>query len=184
MSNQNLEEKVALPYADALISYAQSLNVLKKCSQELSLVSRILSESEELKAFLLNPLTARLVKKEVLKDIFSNEVEEFIMNFLFILVDRRRIAFLNTIINKYFDLVYSLESVSIAELYSAVDLSETQQESLIDKIKALTASKEIKLICKKDSSLIGGFIIKIGSKVIDSSIAGKLNKMSLYLSRN
>lgn len=184
MSNQNFEEKVALPYAEALISYAQSLESLEKCNNDLSLISTALSESQDLQTFLLNPLTHKSTKKEVLKNIFSNQVNDFIIKFLFLLIDRRRISFLNTIIDKYFSLTYSLESVSIAQLYSASDLSEKQQENLVHKIKSLTNSSEIKLISKKDPNLIGGFIIKIGSKVIDASLAGKLNKISLYLSGN
>lgn len=184
MSNQNFEEKIALPYAEALISYAQSLDSLKECNDSLSSISTTLSQSEDLQTFLLNPLTNRSMKKEVLKNIFVNQIDNFIMNFLFLLVDRRRISFLETIISKYFDLIYSLESVLIAEIYSAIELTENQQENLINKIKSLTNSNEIKLILKKDPNLIGGFIIKAGSKVIDASISGKLNKMSLYLSGN
>lgn len=184
MSNQNFEEKVALPYAEALISYAQGANLLKKCSDDLSLISKSLSESLDLQIVLLNPLTNRSTKKQIIKDVFNNQVDSFIINFLFLLVDRRRISLLTTIISKYFDITYSLESILIAELFSAIDLSEDQQEDLINKIKFMTNSNEIKLITQKDPSLIGGFVIKIGSKVIDASLAGKINKMSLYLNRN
>nr|YP_009396596.1 ATP synthase CF1 subunit delta [Vertebrata australis]ARW65782.1 ATP synthase CF1 subunit delta [Vertebrata australis] len=184
MSNQNFEEKIALPYAEALIAHAQSLNILDQYKSELSSMLLILSESKDLQAFLLNPLNSNLSKKEVLKKLFENQFDSFIMNFLLVLVDRRRIFFLSTIIEKYLKITYLLESITIVELYSAVDLNEEQQIALIDKIKLMTCSNEIKLVAKNDSNLIGGFIIKIGSKIIDASLRGKLNKISLYLNAN
>ena len=127
---------------------------------------------------------SRSVKKEVLKQLFKDQVQEFTLNFLFVLVDRRRISFLNIIIQKYLELTYVLESTTIAELYSVVDLNELQQENLIKKIQLMTNSTKVKLVISKDPDLIGGFIIKIGSKIIDASLSGKLKTMSLYLDTN
>ena len=55
---------------------------------------------------------------------------------------------------------------------------------LVQKLKQMTNSKEVKLIITIDSTLIGGLIIQIGSKVIDTSLAGKLKRISFYLSEN
>nr|YP_009122218.1 ATP synthase subunit delta [Vertebrata lanosa]AJH65976.1 ATP synthase subunit delta [Vertebrata lanosa] len=184
MSNQNFEEKVATPYAEALIAHAQSLNILDQYESELSSILLALSESKDLQAFLLNPLAVNLSKKGVLKKLFEHQVDNFIMSFLLVLVDRRRISFLKTIIEKYLKITYLLESITIVELYSAFDLNKVQQTNLTDKIKLMTSSSQIKLVSKRDSSLIGGFIIKIGSKIIDASLIGKLNKISLYLNAN
>ena len=77
-----------------------------------------------------------------------------------------------------------LESVTVAELYSVIDLSESQQHDLTKKLKLITDSKTVKLVINKDPNLIGGFVIKIGSKIIDASLSGKLKQMSLYLNAN
>nr|YP_009396395.1 ATP synthase CF1 subunit delta [Polysiphonia scopulorum]ARW65581.1 ATP synthase CF1 subunit delta [Polysiphonia scopulorum] len=184
MINQSFKEKIATPYAEALIDYAKNKDFLSQATNELSSISTVLSESSELQLLLLNPLVASSVKKEVIQKLFKNQVQDFILNFLLVLVDRRRISFLSTIIEKYLDLVNLLESVTIAEVYSAVDLSELQQKNLIDKIKLITNSKTVKLVVNKDPNLIGGFVIKVGSKVIDASLSGKLKQMSLYLNTN
>nr|YP_009394951.1 ATP synthase CF1 subunit delta [Polysiphonia stricta]ARW63513.1 ATP synthase CF1 subunit delta [Polysiphonia stricta] len=184
MSNQNFKEKIATPYAEALINYAQSVNLLSQVTDELSSILTVLSESKDLEILLLNPIMSRSVKKEVLKQLFKDQVQEFTLNFLFVLVDRRRISFLNIIIQKYLELTYVLESTTIAELYSVVDLNELQQENLIKKIQLMTNSTKVKLVISKDPDLIGGFIIKIGSKIIDASLSGKLKTMSLYLDTN
>nr|YP_009399297.1 ATP synthase CF1 subunit delta [Kapraunia schneideri]ARW68903.1 ATP synthase CF1 subunit delta [Kapraunia schneideri] len=184
MSNQSLQEKIAVPYAEALIANAQSLNLLSQYKDELSYILSILSKSKDLELFLLNPLNSSLTKKEVLKELFKNQIQDFIMNFLLVLVDRRRISFLKLIIEKYLKITYSLESITIVEVSSASDLDEKQQFDLTNKIKSLTGTNQIKLIINQDTNLIGGFVIKIGSKVIDASLLGKLKKMSSYLNAN
>lgn len=184
MSNQSFKEKVATPYAEALIEYAKSKNSLSQATNELSSILTVLSNSNELQILLLNPLVISSIKKDVLKKVFDNQVQDFILNFLFVLVDKRRISYLSTIIEKYLHLVNLLESVTIAELYSVIDLNESQQEDLIDKLKLITNSKTVKLVTNKDPNLIGGFVIKIGSKIIDASLSGKLKQMSLYLKTN
>nr|ARW60596.1 ATP synthase CF1 subunit delta [Polysiphonia sp.] len=184
MSNQSLKEKVAVPYAEALVDHAKSVDLLDQATRDLSSISTVLSESKDLQLFLLNPLVSNLVKKEILQQLFKNQVNDFIMNFLFILVDRRRISILSSIIEKYLEIIFFLESTVVAELYSAIDLSEIQQESLVQKIKLITNSNKVKLVMIRDSDLIGGFIIKIGSKIIDVSLAGKLKKILLYLNAN
>nr|QVQ56736.1 ATP synthase CF1 subunit delta [Erythrocystis saccata] len=184
MSNQNFKERVATPYAEALVANAKSLDLLNTYSEELSSILSILSQSKEFQSFLLNPLNSNFTKQQVLRKLFENQIQSFIMNFLLVLVKKRRISYLQTIIEKYLEITYSLESIVIAELYSAVDLDENQKTNLINKIKSLTGSNQIRLLTNKDSSLIAGFILKIGSKVIDASLAGKLKKISSYLNSN
>nr|YP_010619848.1 ATP synthase CF1 subunit delta [Symphyocladia marchantioides]WAX03861.1 ATP synthase CF1 subunit delta [Symphyocladia marchantioides] len=184
MSNQSFKDKIATPYAEALIDHAQSLNLLTEVTKDLSSISTVLSESRDLQILLQNPLVNGVIKKEILKQLFENQVNTFVMNFLLVLVDRRRVALLHNIIQKYFDLICILESTTIAELYSAIDITEVQQEGLVQKIKSMTSSNQVKLVIRKDAELIGGFVIKIGSKIIDASLAGKLKRISLYLNTN
>nr|ARW68291.1 ATP synthase CF1 subunit delta [Chondria sp. (in: red algae)] len=181
MSNQNLNNKIAVPYAEALLDIAQKQGLVSETTANLSSISVVLSESKDLNDLLLNPLVNSLLKKETIHSLFKSQVSDFIVNFLLVLVDRRRISYLSAIINKYLELAYQLESITIAEVYSAVDLNDFQQESLVEQIKIITKTNKVKLIVNKNPNLIGGFIIKIGSKIIDASLLGKLNRISFYL---
>lgn len=184
MSNQSIISKITVPYAEALLEISQNANLLQKTSKDLSSINLILSESKDLRLILLNPLINVSIKKDILKQLFSKEVNQFILNFLLVLVNKRRISFLSAIIEKYLQLVDKLESITVVELSSAVELNEDQQKKLVENIKLITKSTNVKLVVNIDSSLIGGFIIKIGSKVIDTSLAGKLKRMSFYLNTN
>ena len=184
MSNHGMMAKVALPYAEALLEFAQENNSVDKTNQDLSLITELLSKSVELQSFLENPLITSAAKKQVLNKLLFNQVNSFILKFLLVLVDRRRFALLNLIIEKYLKLAYQLDSITIAQISTAVAFTEIQQMDLVQKLKQMTNSKEVKLIITIDSTLIGGLIIQIGSKVIDTSLAGKLKRISFYLSEN
>ncbi len=184
MSNQSFKEKIAIPYAQALIEHAQNVNLLSETTKNLSSIITIISESKDLQSILLNPLINSSVKKETLKQVFNEQVVDVVMNFLFILIDKRRISLLSIIVDKYLELLCVLESTVMAELYCASDINEVQQDNLVQKIKLMTNSNKVKLIVVKDPNLIGGFVVKIGSKIIDASISGKLKTMSLYLETN
>ena len=182
--SQNVLYKVANPYAEALLELAKSNNVLEQISQDLSYISQMIIDSTELKSFLVNPLINSSLKKNVLNQLCSQQVSDSVLKFLFVLIDRRRISLLELVIEKYFNLVYQAESTIVTEISTVNHLTELQQDTLIEKIKMMTNGKKVKLITKIDPDLIGGFIIKIGSKVIDTSLSGKLQQIAFYLETN
>jgi len=98
-----------------------------------------------------------------------------------LLVERGRIEFLASIAQKFLELSFKQESIEIAKITSAIQLSSQQQKGISEKLKVLTGVKQIKLALKVDPSLIGGFTIEIGSKMIDTSIRGQLNQISSLL---
>nr|YP_010952210.1 ATP synthase CF1 delta subunit [Gloiopeltis furcata]WMP13879.1 ATP synthase CF1 delta subunit [Gloiopeltis furcata] len=184
MSSQSAMAKVALPYAEALLDSARSTNSIKKMSEDVSLIADILSKSLDLKLFLKNPLIENKVKKAVLNKLFVEQTNTSILNFLSILVDRGRITLLSLVLKKYLELAYQLDSTTVVQVTTSLAFTESQQKTLIEKLKEMTQSKQVKLMIQVDSKLIGGFKIQIGSKVIDTSLAGKLQQIALYLNKS
>lgn len=181
MTNQGIAYRIAQPYAEALLTTARDKCITDETQENLSLISSILSESTDLRLFLDNPLINAASKKEVLKNLFTNQVSESVLRFLLVLVDRRRISLLRAVIEKYLELAYDIESTTVVEISTVVALTENQQDALVKKLKNITNSRKIKLLFNIDTSLIGGFVAKIGSKVIDTSLSGKLKNMAFYL---
>lgn len=81
-------------------------------------------------------------------------------------------------------LLRQLNQTVLAEITSAVPLTETQQQAITEKVITLTKARQVELATKIDSDLIGGVIIKVGSQVIDASLRGQLRRLSLRLSSN
>lgn len=182
MTSQSVTYKVSLPYAEALLSIAQDKNGLNSSHKDMLLILDVLSKSTDLKIFLGNPLISPSLKKNVLTQLFNDQIGSDVLKFLLVLVDRRRISLLSIIIEKYLELIYQLESTTVVEISTAVVLTDSQETELTEKLKSMTNSKNIKLLFNIDTTLIGGFIAKVGSKIIDTSLSGKLKTMSAYLS--
>jgi F-type H+-transporting ATPase subunit delta len=174
--------KVAEPYAEALLDLAKSNSTIKETTNDISIVSQFLANSSDLKKFLNNPLITREAKKNVINDILSEQVGPGTLKFLMLLVDRSRISLLESITQKFLELSYKNESIEIVKVTSSVQLSAQQQQSIAQKLKIILGAKQIKLALKIDPQLIGGFTIEAGSKFIDTSIRGQLRQISNLLS--
>lgn len=181
MSTQSLMQKIAIPYAEALLEITQEMDIVSQSTKDLSIVTDILSNSPDLQALISNPLISIIAKKNILEQIFSTQIDNIIVKFILVLVERRRISLLNIIIDKYLDLAYKVKSTIIAEVFTSTVFTEDQEKALIEKIKIMTSNQNVKLLMNIDSSLIAGFIIKIGSKVIDTSLSGKLKQITIHL---
>jgi len=173
--------KVAEPYAEALLDLAKSTDSLKETTNDMNIVSQFLANSSDLKKFLGNPLITKIAKKNVVKDILGEQIDGRTLKFLLLLVERGRIEFLDSIAEKFLELSYKQESIEIAKVISSIQLSAEQQKEIAEKLKVITGAKQIKLALKVDPKLIGGFTIEIGSKLIDTSIRGQLNQIGTLL---
>jgi F-type H+-transporting ATPase subunit delta len=173
--------KVAEPYAEALLDLAKSNDSLKETTKDINLISKFFSNSSDLKKFLKNPFFTRDAKKNVVKNIFSEEIGINTLNFLFLLVDRNRIQVFESISQKYLELSYKQESIEIAKLTSCIPLSADQQKEIAKQLKFITGAKQIKFALKIDQRLLGGFTIEFGSTMIDMSIRGQLKELSAHL---
>jgi F-type H+-transporting ATPase subunit delta len=97
-------------------------------------------------------------------------------------VDRRRIQFLEAIGKQYQALLRKLNQTVLAEVTSAVELSDSQKQSVREKVQAITSAHQVELDTKIDPDLIGGVIIKVGSQVVDASLRGQLRRIGIRLS--
>lgn len=121
------------------------------------------------------------IKKGVIESVFGSQVSAFTKSFLLLLVDRKRIAFLNEVVQQFQALLRVIDGVALAEVTSAFQLSRVQEDSLRDRVKKLTGAKAVELSITINPDLIGGVIIKVGSQVVDASIRGQLRRIKSSL---
>jgi F-type H+-transporting ATPase subunit delta len=98
-----------------------------------------------------------------------------------VLVNRERINLLKSVITNYLELVYETASIKTIEVTTAFAFSNSQKTTLIQKLKELTNAREIRLVITVEPSLIGGFLIKTESKVIDFTIKKQLQQLAKHL---
>lgn len=176
-----LTSEVLEPYAQALMSLGKSNDLVDRFAEDMANILDTLNASEDLQGFITNPLAKLDAKKAVLNQIFGESVHPFTKNFLMLLVDRRRVMFLDGICKQYQVIYRKLKQVVLAEVVSAVDLNDAQKDAIRDRVKAMTNASSVELQTSIDRDLIGGVIIKVGSQVVDASLRGQLRRLSLRL---
>ncbi len=181
MSANPLASKIAAPYARALFDFSVDKNIMHQITADFQNLEIFLDESSELTDYLNNPLVSQDAKGEVLTKILKSQVNSETFKFLMVLVDRDRINLLKSVITNYLELVYETASIKTIEVVTAVEFSNAQKNTLIQKLKELTNAREIKLAITVDPNLIGGFLIKTESKVIDFTVKNQLQQLAKHL---
>jgi F-type H+-transporting ATPase subunit delta len=181
MSVNPLASKIAAPYARALFDFSVEKNIMHQITADFQNLEVFLNESDELMEYLNNPIIRSDAKGELLTKILESQVNSETFKFLMILVERNRINILTSVIAKYLALVYETASIKTIEVSTAYPFANLQKNTLIQKLKELTNAREIRLVITVDSSLIGGFLIKTDSKVLDFTIKNQLQKLAKHL---
>ncbi len=181
MSGNPLASKIATPYARALFDFSVEKNIMHQITADFQNLEIFLNEASELTEYLDNPIVSQNAKREVLTKVLESQVNTETFKFLLVLVNRDRINLLSSIINNYLELVYETASIKMVEVSTAFAFTNLQKNTLVKKLKELTNAREIRLIITVDSSLIGGFLIKTESKIIDFTIKNQLQKLAKHL---
>ena len=181
MSANPLASKIAAPYARALFDFSVEKNIMHQITADFQNLDIFLNETAELTQYLNNPVLNKQIKRDILTKILKSQINVETFKFLMILVDRGRINLLNAVIKAYLEFVYETASIKTVEVFTATPFNDTQKDKLIQKLKELTNAREIRLVVNVDSSLIGGFLIKTQSKVIDFTIKNQLQKLAKHL---
>ena len=171
-----LNIQLASKYATAIFEIAKEENNLDGYDKDLARVRADVFSIPEAVKFFQNPLIPQQAKKDLLKRAFDKEISKTVMNFLMLLVDKKRIGVFNEIYDIFTSLKNKEQGILIADVTSAFALSKKQQDALTRKLSSLTKRK-VKIRTHKDVSILGGLIVKIGDKLIDGSAAGRLRAL-------
>nr|YP_009495836.1 ATP synthase CF1 delta subunit [Plagiogramma staurophorum]AWT38275.1 ATP synthase CF1 delta subunit [Plagiogramma staurophorum] len=179
--NNPLTSKIAAPYARALFDFSVENNIMYQITADFQNLEIFLDKTPELTEYLNNPVISKEEKQEILMKLLKSQLNPETFNFLMVLIERDRIDLLRSVINLYLDLIYETASVKMIEVYTAFPFTVLQKNTLVKKLKKLTKAREIRLVITVDPSLIGGFLIKTSSKVIDFTVKSQLQKLAKHL---
>ena len=181
MNGNPLTSKIAAPYARALFDFSVEKNIMHQITADFQNLEIFLNETRELVEYLNNPVVRQEAKGEILAKTLKSQINTETFKFLMVLVERDRINLLSTVITSYLELIYQTASIKMIEVSTASAFTNLQKNTLIQKLKELTNAREIRLIITVDPSLIGGFLIKTESKVIDFTVKNQLQKLAKHL---
>lgn len=171
-----IKNEIAGRYSQALFSLGKEKNKVVSLRQELIQIWDLIEENDELKRILFHQRILPKDKKKILSEVFKAQVSEQILNFLYLLIDKRREYFLESIVEAFDRLVDQEEDILKIEVVTAIELNEKLQNSLHEKLEQLLDNTLI-INNRIDPDIIGGMVIKIGDYIIDGSIKNKLSSL-------
>jgi len=170
------ELTVAARYAKSLIDLAQEQNLVEEIRNDMGLFLHTLKANTQLKAVLANPIVPHIKKLKILEEIFSAKVTKLSLAFFKIMINKGRGEVLYFTAQEFINLYDIKMHIVRAHVVSATVLSEANKQTMVAEIKEATGGTII-LDAKTDPSLIGGFVLTVGDKQVDTSISSNLKKL-------
>lgn len=167
------DQRIARRYAQALADLSESIEEMEALGRDLEQATQTIYEHDQLRLVYTGVQFGNVEKKRVVTAIFKDAVRPEILNFLLLLVDKMRSAYLADIAAAYRALVDEAKGVEDATVYSAYPLSEEDTERIADAL-GQALGKTIRLKAEVDEDLLAGLRVRYGDYVIDGSARAQL----------
>jgi F-type H+-transporting ATPase subunit delta len=178
-----LLNSIATPYAEALLQVAESRQETDIVADQVRGLLAIWDGNAELRAAMISPVLEPDAKKAALLALFQDQINPSLQNLLRLLADRQRLPAMDAVLIRFLDLYRDLRRITLARVSSATPLTPEQQAQLNQRVKAIAGTEVVELDVQVDPSLIGGFIVRMGSQVIDASLSGQVRRLGLALAK-
>ena len=175
-TNKSFSTETSERYSRALFEVAKEASELEKIENDIKNFASLMINSIEIKNFIHNPTQSKENQNNVLKLLAEKlNFSKNLKNFMFLLIEKRRIFFVEKIIDSFLKLCSQKRGEIKASLISSKELSKTEIESIGRDLSSSMGSI-LKFDYKVDEELIGGLKLQLGSFMIDTSIKNKLKK--------
>jgi F-type H+-transporting ATPase subunit delta len=170
------ELTVAARYAKSLIDLAGEQKKVEALKNDMELFHHTLKANPELKAVLANPIVSHQKKIKIVDEVFAGKVDKTAISFFNLMINKGRGEILYGTAREYINMYDIKNHIVHARVVSAAALSEANKKKIIEEVAASTGGT-VKLDAKVDPDLIGGFILTVGDRQVDTSIASDLNRL-------
>ena len=171
-----------LTYADALLQAARETNLEDRILAEGTQIAESMEQEPDLKGFLAYPGISAIEKKRVIREIFKGRICQELLNFLCVLVDKRRAGRYESIMKAYRSLLEKEEGVLRGTVLSVIGLEADQIAEMETEVSRLLQTK-VRLTNEMDPGILAGVKVLIDGKIIDASYRKKLDELSVNMRR-
>ena len=172
---------ISKAYGEALFELALEKNELDSIAEQVNVLADAFAENNELIKLLSHPKISKEEKINVIETIFKGRMSDDIVGFLVIIVEKDRGSEIEDILKLFQAKVREYKKIGVALVTSAIELSTEQKQKVEQKLLQQTDYESFEVEYKVDASLIGGMVIRIGDRVVDSSIRSKLDNLTKEL---
>jgi len=167
---------IAQRYAAAWLEAAAETGTLDTARGEIAAFEQLCRDSEPFVDFITDKVIPADVKQRILGELFEGRVQAITLNFLYLLASRRRARLLPEILESCREILDEWDGVVNADVVSAVALSDGQEGNLKTGLEGYTG-KKVRMQATVNTDLIGGFVVRVGDQVFDSSLATQLQRV-------
>lgn len=173
---------VSSTYSQALFETGIEDGTLDNLYEEAGAVLKVLEENPDFSRLMNHPKILREEKEQIVESVFKGRLSDEFAGFLKIIVANRRYGDIDAILADFIRKVKEYKKIGVAYVSTPLELSEAQKKSVKQKLLDTTGYVSMEMNYQLDESLIGGMVIRIGDRVVDSSIKTKLEELRKELS--
>lgn len=174
---------VASRYAKSLLDLANEKAQTETVYADMLQLKSICAESKDFKVFLNSPVISSEKKIESIKALFDGKLSALTVNFLETTVAKRRESYVPQIVTSFIEQYKTNKNILSAIVTTANGLDAATKQQVLDLVKTQLKT-EVELTEKTNADLIGGFVLTIGDKQIDKSVARQLSNLKKQLTTN
>lgn len=174
---------VSKTYGEALFEAALESGEDKalKMLEEIEAIRGILAENPRFDELMKHPGIPKPEKLQVMETVFAGRISGELVNFLKLIVSKERYRDLPAVFDYFTDKVKEWRRIGVAQVKTALELTAAQKSAVREKLLETSGYREMEMYFETDPSLIGGMVIRIGDRVVDSSIRTKLDSLTKQL---
>lgn len=174
---------VSKTYGEALFGAAMEAGADKavELMKEISVISEILAQNPQFDELMKHPGIPKQDKLQVVEAVFKGRVSDELEGFLEVVVSKERYRDLPAIFAYFTDRVKEQQKIGVSYVTTAVELTAAQKAAVEAKLLETSGYKKMEMHFAVDASLIGGMVIRVGDRVVDSSIRTKLDGLTKQL---
>lgn len=176
-----MAKQVAKIYGEALFDLAMEQQKADSYLDEVQGIAKILEENPEFDKLMKHPKISKAEKQEIVENVFGKNVSKEMTGFLKLVVSKERYRDINGIFSYFVDRVKEERKIGVAYVTTAIPLDAGKQARVEQRLLQTTSYKKMEMHYSVDESLIGGMIIRIKDRVVDSSVRTKLLEMKKEL---
>ncbi|MEO0566598.1 MAG: F0F1 ATP synthase subunit delta [Pseudomonadota bacterium] len=173
----SISSGIAERYATAIFELSKESKSLTKLEDDITDLTKALNESVDLRDLISSPMISRTDQESAIAAVAKKMgLAKELTSGLGLMAQKRRLFVLPQLAQQISDMIADHKGEVTAEVTSAVKLTAAQSKKLASALKS-SVGKDVKINATVDESLIGGLVVKVGSKMIDTSIASRLNSL-------
>lgn len=172
---------VGATYGEALFELASENGREEEFLNEIEALKKLLNDHPDFGNLMNHPKILKEEKLQVLEEVFSGRISRELLGFLHLVVTKDRYGEIDDILDFFVDKVKQHQGIGIAHVATAVSLNEAQKKEIEGKLLSTTSFSRMEMHYQVDEDLIGGMVIRIGDRVVDSSVKTKLFELQREL---